>query len=129
MHPLEVILQSAGCDLLVGSDADVIHSNYVNPFFESIDVLFNAREEVPDPDRSARFSNRQRMFGIGRAIALLLAKRGAAVCVNYAAHKECGLYFLSSEPYKMALRSLASGRLAGRLTPTADDIGRRGKRQ
>jgi hypothetical protein len=59
---LAAIVQNARCDLLVGSNADVIHSNNVDHFFEPIDVLFNAREEVPDPNRPARFGNRSRMF-------------------------------------------------------------------
>jgi hypothetical protein len=62
MHPFRVILHSARSDLLVGSDADVIHSDNVDHFFEAIDEFFETGEEVPYPDRSARFGNCPRVI-------------------------------------------------------------------
>ena len=61
MHPFRVFLQRARSDLLVRSDADVIHANNVDHFLEAIDVLFKAGEEMPNPDRATRFGNRSRV--------------------------------------------------------------------
>ena len=56
-------------------------------------------------------------------------RRHAGRTVGLGASGNVVLYFLSSDPYKIALRSLAGGRPAGCLTRSADNIGRRGKRQ
>jgi hypothetical protein len=45
-------LETAGVNLLVGTDANMIHSNNVNHLLQAIDVFLKAREEVSDTDRA-----------------------------------------------------------------------------
>ena len=35
---------------LVSADANVLHANDINHFFQAVDIFFEAREEVPDAD-------------------------------------------------------------------------------
>src|ERR1035438_8852257 len=57
MYPLRVVLQTAGVDLLVSADANVLYPDDINHFFQAIDIFFEAMEEVPDPDGAARLGN------------------------------------------------------------------------
>ena len=50
LHPLRVVLQAAGSDLLVGAYADVIYPDNVGHLFEPLDILFETRKKVPDSD-------------------------------------------------------------------------------
>src|SRR5437773_5850893 len=54
LHPLRVVLQTAGSDLLVGADGNMLYPDDLNHFFQAVDIIFESREEVPDPDCTAR---------------------------------------------------------------------------
>src|SRR5215472_6217864 len=53
VHPLRVIRDASRRDMLVGADADVIDTDDVGHLLEALDVSVEAREEVPDSDRTA----------------------------------------------------------------------------
>src|SRR5213076_2542311 len=61
LHPLRVVLQTAGSDLLVGADGNMLYGDDINHFFQAVDIFFEAREEVPDADCTARLGNRPRV--------------------------------------------------------------------
>jgi hypothetical protein len=48
-------LQTAGGDLLVSADANVLYADDINHFFQAVDIFFEAREEVPDANCAALF--------------------------------------------------------------------------
>src|SRR5438874_11575576 len=50
LHPLRVVLQTAGSDLLVGADGNMLYADDLNHFFQAVDIVFETREEVPDAD-------------------------------------------------------------------------------
>src|SRR3954465_14110821 len=49
LHPLRVVLQTAGSDLLVGADGNMLYADDLNHFFQAVDIVFEAREEVQMP--------------------------------------------------------------------------------
>src|SRR6266550_51609 len=57
LHPLRVVLQTAGSDLLVGADANMLYADDLNHFFQAVDIVFEAGEEVPDADCTARLGD------------------------------------------------------------------------
>src|SRR5436190_15210096 len=58
LHPLRVVLQTAGSDLLVGADGNMLYPDDLNHFFQAVDIVFEAREEVPDADCTAGLGDR-----------------------------------------------------------------------
>src|SRR5271169_2038114 len=60
--------------MLVGADADMIGTDDLGHLLQPVDVFVEAREEVPDADRSAGLRDRPRMVGAD----LPLAQRGWA---------------------------------------------------
>src|SRR5262245_6576430 len=62
MHPLGVIPYSSRRNMLVGADTDVIDANHVRHLLQPFDVLIQAREEVPDADRTAGLRDRMRVI-------------------------------------------------------------------
>src|SRR5436190_20159911 len=63
MHPARVVLDAAPCVELVGTDADVIDTDDVGHLLYALDVLIEAREEVPDADRTAGLGDGPRVVG------------------------------------------------------------------
>jgi hypothetical protein len=61
MHPLRVVLETGGTDLLVSADANVLDADDINHFFQAIDIFFEARKEVPDADCAACLSDHARV--------------------------------------------------------------------
>jgi hypothetical protein len=62
LHPLRIVLQAAGPDLLVGANANVIHADNVGHLFEPLDIFFETPKKVPDSDRPSGLSDRPRVI-------------------------------------------------------------------
>src|ERR1700741_4349556 len=62
MHPLLVVLHATRRDMLVSTNADVIDADDIDDLLQAVDILYQARKEVPDADRTARFCDCSRMI-------------------------------------------------------------------
>jgi DNA-binding transcriptional LysR family regulator len=60
---LSVVLHGSRRDMLVGADADVIDPDDLGHLLEALDIFVEAREEMPDADRTAGLGNRPCMIG------------------------------------------------------------------
>src|SRR5262245_17001202 len=63
VDPLGVVLHASRRDMLVGADADVIDPDDLGHLLDAVDVFVEAREEMPDADRTAGLGDRPRMLG------------------------------------------------------------------
>lgn len=58
-----VVLDAARGDLLVGTNAHVVHAQDVDHLPEAVHIPLEAREKVPDPDRAPHLCERAGMVG------------------------------------------------------------------
>src|SRR6267378_2833923 len=63
VHPMRVVWHATRRNMLVGADADMIDPDDVGHLFQTVDVFLEAREEVPDADRTAALGDRPCMVG------------------------------------------------------------------
>src|SRR2546430_10808116 len=66
LHPLRVVLQTAGSDLLVGADANMLYADDLNHFFQAVDLVFETREAASTHRSGTRKRGVRQEQGLGR---------------------------------------------------------------